>query len=246
MFKNMSSVSVITVTKNNLNGLKKTISSLQNLKFRPLEIIIKDGESEDGTIEYVQDLERLKIFNKLTFIKGNDRGIYHAMNIAREKSSGQLLHYLNAGDEVFGEPYALLKNDPSVMSVKMVDPINNKFWLDYIKLNGYGYCHQGIIFSKNHVFYNEKYKLAADFDVILQSFPSGLKKINKVTSGGAIYDVSGISSVRSFNNKKEIISILINNKKYITLLMVFPIIIIHLIVPRVIKRGLLKFLRKWH
>ena len=42
-------ISVVTITKNNSVGLKRTLSSLSKLKFKPLEIIVQDNMSTDET-----------------------------------------------------------------------------------------------------------------------------------------------------------------------------------------------------
>jgi putative colanic acid biosynthesis glycosyltransferase len=83
--------SVITVTYNNLDGLKRTHESLRQQACRDFEWITIDGGSNDDTAEY------LAAFSA-NFIGGPDEGIYDAMNKGLKKAGGEYLLFLNAGD----------------------------------------------------------------------------------------------------------------------------------------------------
>ncbi len=50
--------SIITITYNNLEGLRKTAESVARQSFRDFEWIIVDGASTDGTKEYLEQLRR--------------------------------------------------------------------------------------------------------------------------------------------------------------------------------------------
>ena len=49
--------SIIVVCLNPGDKLKKTLDSIDKQSFRDCEVIIKDGMSKDGSIEYVNKLE---------------------------------------------------------------------------------------------------------------------------------------------------------------------------------------------
>lgn len=83
--------SIVTITKENLAGLKKTGSSLENQSFRNFEWIVIDGNSSDGTKEYLETIEAHKISEP-------DSGIYHAMNKGLTLACGDYILFLNAGD----------------------------------------------------------------------------------------------------------------------------------------------------
>lgn len=86
--------SIIVVSLNPGERLKKTINSIQSQTFTDYEIVIKDGGSKDGSIAlYEHSLdERIKFFNM------KDSSIYDAMNQAVEKCSGDYYIFLNCGD----------------------------------------------------------------------------------------------------------------------------------------------------
>ena len=73
-------LSIITVAFRNLEGIVKTHASLAHLAQADdisFEWIVVDGGSNDGTREYLENLNG--IFN-LRFVSEPDNGIYDAMN----------------------------------------------------------------------------------------------------------------------------------------------------------------------
>jgi glycosyltransferase involved in cell wall biosynthesis len=86
-------LSIVTVAKNNLLGLKKTINSLRLLHNLNYEHIVIDGESTDGTIPFLASLK-----TNIKFFSEKDLGPYDAMNKGVEKCTGNWVLFLNAGD----------------------------------------------------------------------------------------------------------------------------------------------------
>ena len=83
--------SIITVTKDNLAGLKTTKASIEFQSCKDFEWIIMDGKSGDSTKEYLQEL------NAITSSE-DDTGIYNAMNKGMDKATVRYLVFMNAGD----------------------------------------------------------------------------------------------------------------------------------------------------
>ena len=87
-------ISVITITLNNISGLRKTVDSVVNQKcFDSIEYIIVDGGSTDGTKEYLEDVPQ-----KITWVSEKDNGISDAFNKGIRLSKGDIILMLNAGD----------------------------------------------------------------------------------------------------------------------------------------------------
>lgn len=86
-------ISVITVCLNNIGGLKNTRNSIKNQIFKNLEWIIIDGNSCDGTYEFLKLIK-----NEVKFKSEPDTGIYDAMNKGIDMACGEYLIFLNAGD----------------------------------------------------------------------------------------------------------------------------------------------------
>jgi glycosyltransferase involved in cell wall biosynthesis len=86
-------ISVITVVKNDVVGLRLTIDSLSKLDF--VERIIVDGGSKDGSAELAEAHSDLKIQSK------EDGGIYQAMQRGASKAESRYIIFINAGDSLF-------------------------------------------------------------------------------------------------------------------------------------------------
>lgn len=85
--------SIVTITRNNLEGLKITTDSIRHQSCRDYEWIVVDGNSADGTCAYLAECGL-----PLCCISEPDEGIYDAMNKGIERAKGEYLLFLNAGD----------------------------------------------------------------------------------------------------------------------------------------------------
>lgn len=95
----MTYYSIITVTKDNLVGLKKTYSSLLSQSSIDWEWIVIDGASSDGTEGWLSSLNDKNIF----WISEDDQGIYNAMNKGLKIAGGEYYWFLNSGDYLSGD-----------------------------------------------------------------------------------------------------------------------------------------------
>jgi glycosyltransferase involved in cell wall biosynthesis len=87
-------ISVITICKDCINDIQPTMESIFNQTYKNIESIVIDGESFDGTQEYLID-HRDKI---AVMISESDSGIYDAMNKGVIHATGEYLIFMNAGD----------------------------------------------------------------------------------------------------------------------------------------------------
>ena len=238
-YKNL--VSVVTVTCCNSKGLDNTLYSIEKIKYRPLEVIVVDCGKDKKTNSVISQYKN-KI-DSIIFISENDLGIYDAMNKGLNRSRGNLIHYLNAGDTISGEPYKNIA-EPCLIPVKIHQDQSNQ-WFDKIKLSGFGYCHQGIIFPKNHEKYDLKFKIAADYNLIIKTFKYGLNNLETYNTGYANYFLGGISSLESKRGQKEILEIAKNELSSYEYLKTLFILNLKSFFPRNIKRVILKLLWKY-
>lgn len=194
-------LTVITVTFNNAAGLRKTLTSLVVATTRPLVVIIIDNLSSDGTVEIVAEFRpNLNII----YIRERDAGIYDGMNKGREIAKTRLIHYLNSGDIICGDPYRSI-NESCLLPVLLQTNDRKKEWFDFVKFAGYGYCHQGIIFNRSHALYDIKIRLAADIDVTFREYPKGLGDLKVSESGYVVFQLGGASSQSGYVEMIQIV-----------------------------------------
>lgn len=86
--------SIVTVTWNDLAGLRATVASVAAQTFRDFEWIIADGASTDGTAEAAAAGE----FPGARFLSAPDKGLYDAMNKGLDEVTGDYVIFMNGGD----------------------------------------------------------------------------------------------------------------------------------------------------
>lgn len=91
MMTDLPLFSIITITRNNLNGLKRTQKSIEDQSAFDYEWIIIDGKSTDGTYDHLLSLSS-------QWVSEPDKGIFDAMNKGITFANGQYILFLNAGD----------------------------------------------------------------------------------------------------------------------------------------------------
>ncbi|MDR0305571.1 MAG: glycosyltransferase [Chitinispirillales bacterium] len=87
-------LSIITINRNNDNGLKKTIESVVCQTFKEFEYIIIDGASTDESTNIINEYSQHITY----FVSERDDGIYYAMNKGIKVANGEYCLFLNSGD----------------------------------------------------------------------------------------------------------------------------------------------------
>ena len=87
-------LSIITINYNNVEGLKKTLTSVAEQTYRDIEHVIIDGGSTDGSVDaiksYVQKVESGKWkVESVLWVSEKDNGVYNAMNKGIEIALGR-------------------------------------------------------------------------------------------------------------------------------------------------------------
>ena len=94
-------VSVITVCMNAAKTIKRTLDSMLLQTYTgPIEYIIKDGGSTDGTLDIARSYEERFAARDVDYsiVSTPDKGIYDAMNQGIDLSHGELIGIINADD----------------------------------------------------------------------------------------------------------------------------------------------------
>lgn len=203
--------SIITPTFNSSRYIIKNIDSLNKQKFINFEQIIIDNLSTDKTLEIIKKRAnyKIRIFSK------KDKGIYDAMNKGSVLARGKFLLFLNSDDWLEKNSLELVANIILKNSNYHIYYGNSNFYnkkifqfkhnsnIDKI-LKTNSISHQATYYKKD-IFkkfkYNEKYKVAADYDFTIKLIKNKYKffYINSILSNNSL---GGYSSnlQRSFND----------------------------------------------
>lgn len=204
-------VSVVTVVYNAEKYLEKTILSIIGQSYDNIELIIVDGNSNDRTKEII-----LKYENFIDYaISEIDFGIYDAMNKAIDFCNGELVNFMNAGDQFY--------------SINVVDSIVNEISKNFdiyygdisVEYNGYRRVQvagdpdklwKGMVFSHQSTFtrlkylkkfkFEKKYKIVADMNFFIRAYIQGLafKRSNLIVASvlsGGLSDSNRLQTVFS-------------------------------------------------
>ena len=174
--------SIITVTYNASGTIGATLDSIAAQSCTLYEVILQDGASTDDTLAHVNacaiDPARLKVESM------PDAGIYHAMNRALERATGDYVIFLNAGDTLHSPSTlqliadAVMDNDyPGVAYGQTVLVDAGRRYVGHRHLSapeeltvdsfkqGMLVCHQAfVVLRKLTAPYDTRYRLSADYD----------------------------------------------------------------------------------
>lgn len=154
-------ISIVTVTRNDFDGLKRTVESVLSQSLAA-ELIIVDGASEDASVvKYLSGLKSTK--HKITWESRRDRGLYHAMNKGLDRATGEFVLFLNSSDtlhnsNVLQEVKAYLDSSHKSWAVGMAvrispdkKPVAVWEYLDHsewgLSLGFRTFCHQSVFYK---------------------------------------------------------------------------------------------------
>ena len=198
--KELPKVTVVTVVYNLIKNereqyFRQCLKSVHDQSYPNVEHIVMDGASDDGTIDLLEEHHKK---GWIQYYSEPDKGIYDAMNKGVKKSSGKYIIFLNS-DDFFHNEKAIavsvkkLEEDQTDFSCGIARIINNEapVALGYPLIEFFMFftpcCHQTIlmkrdVFIKEHGFNYEKYKVLADYDLIVRAILKGyrLSIVNEV------------------------------------------------------------------
>lgn len=173
-------ISIVTIVLNAAADFRRTRFSIESQKRDWLEWIVIDGGSTDETIREIEEARHLID----GVVSEKDTGIYNAMNKGARAANGDLLWYMNAGDEVFPGALGRLDGIVDVLSdekiycaprliifqdgTEKLDPPQPEALTHRMSIS-----HQATIHPRElppvASAYDERYRLAGDFDFFLRA-----------------------------------------------------------------------------
>jgi glycosyltransferase involved in cell wall biosynthesis len=211
-------LSIVTITYNDLNGLRYTLDSFGGLP-ASVEYLIVDGNSNDGTKEFLSTLPEA-----INWSSEPDKGLYDAMNKGLARANGDYIIFMNSGDgfytkETLNNCIQLLnENKPDVLFGETMyrDENNHELgirsevttrklpkalhWKNLI--NGMLVCHQSYIVKRSLAGNYLTDNLSADIDWMIET----LKKSTHILPANMIianYLVGGVSTQQHQKSLKD-------------------------------------------
>lgn len=181
--KNPPLISIITVVYNGAAFIEQTIQSVIEQTYRPIEFIIIDGGSSDGTLEIIRRYENAVS----SWVSEPDNGIADAMNKGLNRATGKYVMFIHADDYLaesnsLNQAIGFLAGQDIVLfdilygrSMRRSTPRGFNFWMNFKT----GVYHQGSL-CKREIFeriggFDIDFKIAMDFDFFLRAYRYGLR-----------------------------------------------------------------------
>ncbi len=171
--------SIITITYNAAETIEPTFRSVVGQFFTDYEYIVVDGDSKDGTVDFLRSRKDCLA----VFISEPDKGLYDAMNKGMHLAKGEYLIFLNAGDTfhsentladiavsigssrpdvIYGET-ALVNDKREFLGMRRLKTPETLNWKSFRM--GMLVCHQAFIAKRTLApDYDLSYRFSSDFD----------------------------------------------------------------------------------
>ena len=219
-------VSIVTATYNSGRTVRDTIESVLRQTYKDVEYIIKDGGSEDDTLDICREYEP-KFVGKMKILSAPDKGIYDAMNKGFEASTGDVVGILNSDDfytsnEVIAQVASALSEDTSLDAVygdihfvndenlnKCTRYFSSRYFHSWMLRYGFMPAHPSF-YCKKAVFdkyglYDLQYKTSSDFEMMVRllwgnKIKTKYLNMDFVTMRAGGESTAGLASKKKVNN----------------------------------------------
>lgn len=226
--------SIVVVCLNAGEKLKATLDSIIRQDFSEYEIVVKDGGSKDGSLEYAEKVKEKLCSEDLSgglprielFVEKDD-SIYDAMNQGVAMARGKLVYFLNCGDvfddvNVLSHMAAFMHKQPAGLGIyygNIYERLTGQVVSSNPHLDAFGCyrnvpCHQACFYDRqlltSHPFQTQ-YKVRADYEQFLWCFFKGDAALYYTDMVIADYEGGGFSETaqnrkRSDREHREIVS----------------------------------------
>lgn len=227
---NYPKITIVTPNFNQERYLEETILSVLNQGYPNLEYIIMDGGSTDGSVEIIK-----KYQDSLAYWSSEkDGGMYDALNKGFQKSSGEIMGWINSDDFLHKNSLFLIakmfNDQPAVNWVQGLPTVSDQNGtilfcrkykqyskLDFVfDLNNQDWIQQESTFWRKSLYakagnyIERKYKFAGDLDLWMRFFRhEKLYSVNALV-GSFRLTQENISVLKKDDYKKEAESIIKN------------------------------------
>ncbi|TYP00049.1 glycosyltransferase involved in cell wall biosynthesis [Geothermobacter ehrlichii] len=211
----MKRFSIITVSLNEEESIRRTCESICSQEFDDYEWIVIDGGSTDRTLDILNEYG-----HKISHMSSEpDDGIYDAMNKGVERASGDYLVFMNAGDSFYDtRALGLVSEAPEkdilygdFMCVAVDGRSFVKKFPDVLPkdfLVGNMLPHQASFFKRDlfarYGGYDTSYRIAGDYELFVRFLYANGASSWHVPHVVAVFGTDGISSDRAYKKLRRI------------------------------------------
>ena len=209
-------LTIVTINRNNLAGLQRTLQSVQSQTCTDFEHVVIDGASTDGSAQLVADYAAHAPY-AVRWLSEPDSGIYNAMNKGIGMATGDYIEILNSGDalasaDVVERMFAALdaRNYPEIMYGNMLKTSDwQHFRRDHCGDSSlytpqsflYFYCgtlNHDCAYIRRSLFerfglYNEQMRICSDWEWYIRAIVLGGVQPVYVNIDVTHFDMNGIS-----------------------------------------------------
>lgn len=216
-------LTIITINRNNVTGLEKTMQSVLSQTRTDFEYVVVDGASTDESVDVIKRFAPA-FGDRLKWLSEPDKGIYNAMNKGIGMASGAYVEILNSGDclvssDVVERMYGALESTgyPSILYGNMLkDMPGGKVMRDKcfagqeISFLGFytgtlnhspAYIRKGLF--EKYGLYDETLRIVSDWKWYLQAIILGEERPVYVDLDVTLFDMNGISETNKGLDKSE-------------------------------------------
>lgn len=199
MMTNKPKISVITVCLNAVRDIEITMNSVLWQRYQPIEYLIVDGGSNDGTADLIR-----KYAGRLSYwVSEPDKGIYDAMNKALDHVTGDWVYFLGAGDILLNVLHRLVPHFTRANRIYYGDVYITEDACFYqgrfsaFRLAVWNISHQAIfypaaVFTKYR--YDTRYRFLADHHLNMRCFGDPDFRFRHLSELVCIYQGGGASA----------------------------------------------------
>lgn len=173
-----SIVSIITVSCNSEKTIERTIKSVLEQSYSPVEYIVIDGKSTDNTVDILKHYDDQIDY----WVSREDEGLYHAMQEGAEQAHGEWIWFLNSDDWIAPDAvermadYAQDTGCDNVYGKMIIDEGAYYTVLgerNYDRLFKLSFSHPATMISRKSFFtlggFDTRYRISADYNFFLRA-----------------------------------------------------------------------------
>lgn len=196
--------SIITVVYNRVGSIRRTIESVLGQSFKDFEYIVIDGESTDGTLKYIKNVDS----KNFKYVSEKDNGVYDALNKGVRMSRGEYVLFVHS-DDYFVDNKVLSNINKHINNQDIIygntiyvnqEGEKVRYWKGEsgdIK-KGWAPCHTATILKKSVYeeigLYNLDYSIASDYDLMIRAFCDDSNSVLYIDIDIVYMTIGGIST----------------------------------------------------